>query len=305
VELGGPSDVELVRSAQAGEVAALGLLLARHRADMRAVALGVLGYGPDAEDAVQDASLAALGHLGELRDPAAVGPWLRMITRNQCRARLRAVRPTGPLDESFAAAGPTPEQVVEGSALRDWVWHAIGELSEPLRLAVLLRHFSGATSYEQIAAACEVPVGTVRSRLSAARTSLTAALRSTADLAHDDVGAATEASRAEALDTLAAAERGAFAEVVADRWRPDAELLAGRGERGGTDLMVLGMNADLAAGVRQRFSNALVSRDLTLWEMDFVNPPDDPGHCPPAVIWMMTRRGGRFHRLRLFHPTAG
>jgi RNA polymerase sigma-70 factor (ECF subfamily) len=45
-----PSDVELVRNAQAGEVAALGLLLVRHRADMRVVALSILGYGPDSED---------------------------------------------------------------------------------------------------------------------------------------------------------------------------------------------------------------------------------------------------------------
>ncbi|MET1071421.1 MAG: sigma factor, partial [Umezawaea sp.] len=65
------SDVELVRAAQSGEVAALGTLLARHRAGMRAVALGVLGYGPDADDAVQDASLAALSGIGDLRDPAA------------------------------------------------------------------------------------------------------------------------------------------------------------------------------------------------------------------------------------------
>jgi len=303
VESGVPSDVELVRSAQAGEVAALGLLLARHRADMRAVALGVLGYGPDAEDAVQDASLAALSHLGELRDPASVGPWLRMVTRNACRMRLRAARPIAPLAESLAAAGPTPEEVVENGALRDWVWHAIGELSEPLRMAVLLRHFSATTSYEQIAAACEVPVGTVRSRLSAARASLSSALLATADLGHDDVGALTAASRAEALDTLAAAERGAFAEVVADRWAANAELLGGAGERGGTDLMVAGMNGDLEAGVRQRFASALVSKDITLWEMDLLSPPGDPGHCPPAVIWMMTRRGGRFHRLRLFHPT--
>ena len=55
-----PSDVELVRSAQSGAVSSLGLLLARHQAGMRAVALSILGYGPDAEDAVQDASMTAL-----------------------------------------------------------------------------------------------------------------------------------------------------------------------------------------------------------------------------------------------------
>jgi hypothetical protein len=49
-------------------VAALGLLPARHRADMRAVALSVLGFG---SDAVQDASLAALSRIGDLRERGA------------------------------------------------------------------------------------------------------------------------------------------------------------------------------------------------------------------------------------------
>lgn len=41
---------------------------------MRAVALGLLGYGTDADDAVQDAMLTAMSKLGGLRDPAAAGP---------------------------------------------------------------------------------------------------------------------------------------------------------------------------------------------------------------------------------------
>ncbi|HEV7973883.1 sigma-70 family RNA polymerase sigma factor [Amycolatopsis sp.] len=68
---------------------ALGLLLARHRPGMRAVALSLLGHGHDADDAVQDASLVALLRIGDVRDPAAVGPWLRMIVRNACRTRPR------------------------------------------------------------------------------------------------------------------------------------------------------------------------------------------------------------------------
>ncbi|MET8405821.1 hypothetical protein [Streptomyces sp900116325] len=39
----GPFDVELLRAAQSGEVAAVVVLIERHRAAMRAVALGVLG----------------------------------------------------------------------------------------------------------------------------------------------------------------------------------------------------------------------------------------------------------------------
>ncbi|MFD0784089.1 RNA polymerase sigma factor, partial [Micromonospora azadirachtae] len=67
----------LVRLAQTGDATALGVLLSRHEAQMRAVAVSMLGYGPDAEDAVQDAMLVAVSRIGEVRDPAAVGGWLR------------------------------------------------------------------------------------------------------------------------------------------------------------------------------------------------------------------------------------
>lgn len=53
-------DAELVRSARAGDPAALGVPVKRHEAGMRAVALRLPGYGPDAEDAVQDAMVTAV-----------------------------------------------------------------------------------------------------------------------------------------------------------------------------------------------------------------------------------------------------
>lgn len=86
------TDTELVRAAQAGDVASLGALFGRHRAAMYAVALSMLGAGPDAEDAVQDAALIAIGRLGDLRDPGAAGAWLRGIVRNVCRALRRRDR---------------------------------------------------------------------------------------------------------------------------------------------------------------------------------------------------------------------
>lgn len=64
------------------------------------------------------------------------------------------------------------------------------------------------------------------------------------------------------------------------------------------------MAGDLEAGVRQRFVSAVASRDTTIWEMDLVNPPDKPGHCPPAVAWLMSMKDGRMHRLRLFHAPS-
>jgi RNA polymerase sigma-70 factor (ECF subfamily) len=50
---------------------------------MRAVALSILGPGPDADDAMQDAALTALRGIADVGDPQAVSAWLRMIVRNR------------------------------------------------------------------------------------------------------------------------------------------------------------------------------------------------------------------------------
>ncbi len=63
-ELARVEDAALTLAAQAGDVASLGLLLERHRAGMRAVAVSVLGPGSDVDDVMQDAALAALRRVG-------------------------------------------------------------------------------------------------------------------------------------------------------------------------------------------------------------------------------------------------
>jgi RNA polymerase sigma-70 factor (ECF subfamily) len=270
---------------------------------MRAVALSLLGPGPDGEDAVQDAVLVALRRIGDVRNPEAVGAWLRMIVRNACRTRLRSVTQTCRVEDlALVSSDESPEQTVERHAMRDWLWQAIEELSPVLRMTVLLRHFSSrATSYEEIAAVCGVPVGTVRSRLSQARARLAEAMAATASAAHADAAALAEASRREAQDTLDAAEQGHFAALLAERWAPDVTLFDGRRPVGGRELLVRGMECDLEAGVRQRFVGVVASSDTVIWEMDLVNPAQDPEHCPPAVTWLMSLADSRVSRLRLFH----
>lgn len=87
-----PSDADLVRAAQGGDAVSLGLLLERHRAPLHALALQVLGHGPEAEDAVHEAFIIALRKIEQVREPGAVGGWLRTVLRNVCRTRLRAGR---------------------------------------------------------------------------------------------------------------------------------------------------------------------------------------------------------------------
>lgn len=315
-DAGPAEDAALTRAAQAGDVSALALLLERHRPGMRAVALSLLGPGPDVDDVLQEAALTALRRIVDIRDPDAVGPWLRMVVRNNCRTVLRTsqrVEPYESVPPPLLPAGVhpgvvTPEQVLQGHALRDWIWEAVDSLSPTVRLPLVLRHFStGITSYQQIADACALPVRTVRSRLHQARGALAQALAATAETRHEDAARRTANSWHEARETLAAAERGEFAKVVRDRYSPGVSLFAGGERLGGQDQLLAGMNSDLSAGVRQRPLNVIAGRRLVVWEMELIGPPDNPDHCPPGVAWILSLRDGRFDRVALYHssrPTA-
>ncbi len=241
---------------------------------MRTVALAILGYGPNAEDAVQDATAVALRRIGEVRD----------------------------LDVLDLPTVTGPEEMAEQGALRDWVWHAIGALSEADRLVLLLRHFSSVTSYDQIANLCGLPVGTVRSRLSHGRRKLAEALRATTDVAYLDATALGESRWREAYDVLTTAMRGDFAEVVDDMWLPEARLVFAGQVLGGRETVVQAMDRDLDWGIRQRLLNVVASEDVLLWETELINPPGDPDHCPPSAVWLHEMRQGRVRKMTLFHP---
>ena len=302
------TDVALVRAAQAGDPASMGLLLERHRAGMYAVALSLLGYGAEAEDAVQDAMLVSLQQLGQLRTADAVGPWLRTIVRNTCRMRLRGPRAVPTVDVGslpLLSAEPSPEEMLDRHVLRDWVWHAIEGLSEPLRLAVMLRYFGGVSSYEQIAGLCGVPVGTVRSRLNQAKLKLADALLATASGAHPDAGARTADRRREVAEFFALAERGDGEHAANAMFWPDVEIITPWGEAfHGQEALVRGHAVDCEAGVRLRLTDVIAGRDLTVVKGVFLNPADDPTHCPPGVMMVHFLREGRIQRMRYFHPRA-
>lgn len=308
LSLNQPTDEELTRRAQAGETGALGLLLARHEAPMRAVALSLLGYGPDAQDAVQDAALTALRRIGDVRDPAAVGAWLRAVVRNASRMRLRAARETPGLD-GLDNLRPRdhelshPEQLIEQHAMRDWIWQAVEELPPRLRVVLMLRHFSGITTYEQIAAACGIPVGTVRSRLNQARGKMARVLLSTASQSHDDASVRTEESRQEAVATLEASERGGpLPRELSELWPADTELVGDLSRHGEHTHPTPVMERTLEKGVRQHLRHVVASRDITIWEMAVTNPVGVANPCPPTLAWLMFREKGRVRRLRLLFP---
>ncbi len=301
------NDAELVRAAQGGDATSLGVLLERHRAPLHALGLRILGHAPQAQDAVQDAFLIALRNIDRLREPQAVGAWLRAILRNVCLERLRQSRSEILVDELAGGLEREPyesstEDAIDRLALRDWVWTALSELPEPLRLTAMLRYFGRYTSYEEISSILGIPVGTVRSRLSRVKAKLAEALLKTAGLEHDEVRLLGESQNryfAEAFDLYnRKRDYEAFVSPFSDdlAWvYPDGAVRHGRA------YSVHVFEADLEAGMKMLPTNVIAAKDVTVVEANFENPSDDPSHCPPATSFVFFYHDGWIHQLRQYY----
>lgn len=158
-----------VARAQAGDAAGQRWLLERYRTRMVRLAAHVLrGEAADAEDVAQEAFVQAFRHLGALRgDGAGFAPWLRRIVVRRCLDHLRRA---GRGREAPADRGREPHGA-DSAARTDTrllVETLLDQLTPPLRATLVLRECEG-MDYDEIAEALRVPVGTVRSRLHAAR----------------------------------------------------------------------------------------------------------------------------------------
>jgi RNA polymerase sigma-70 factor (ECF subfamily) len=136
----------------------------------------------DAEDVVQEAYLRAFrffpGFRGRGGDARA---WLMKIVRNTCYTWLHANRPlqdAAQFDENFFAPdsrAPNPEEVVLQNDSDTLVRKALEMLPPNFREVLILRELEG-MSYREIADITGMPVGTVMSSLSRARSRLRQAL---------------------------------------------------------------------------------------------------------------------------------
>lgn len=304
------SDAELVIEAQRGDVAGMGILLERHHAAMYARALGILGNSLDAQDAVQETFLVAMRRIGQVREPASIGGWLHAVLRSACYTQIRGSRPALSLDAESAQAVPTgseesAEALVDRIALQAWVWTAIRELPEPLRVTAMLRYFGTHSSYDDIAAILGIPTGTVRSRLHAARIRLADALLMTATTARDDARAHAEAESRFFVDALEQYNVKRDYSAWLSPLAPDLVWVYADGieqRHAGWPRRVA--ESDLEAGMRMVPTNIIAGRDVTVLELAFLNPPETPSHCPPSTTIVYFYREGQVHLLRQ-HYTSG
>ncbi len=158
---GASDEARLLERARNGEVAALDCLMNAHRSRVLNLCFQVLRDEGEAEDCAQETFIRAFGSLGSFQGKSSFATWLYRVALNACLERKRARRPLVELNSTEEAP---PDSHDERLAL-EW---ALDQLSEPLRLTLVLREWHG-LSYEEIALALDVPLGTVRSRLSSAR----------------------------------------------------------------------------------------------------------------------------------------
>ncbi len=170
---------ELLQRAQQGDMQAFADLVEPMRSTLVRVAAGVVGDA-DAEDVVMEALLRVWRALPRFRQRAAVRTWVIRIVRNGAldrlrhRARLREV-PMEPNDEhaSTDEAKPRewadpgcvePAQTMAAAERQQAVARALGRLETPHRQVLELRYMDD-LSYQEIATALGLSIGTVMSRL--------------------------------------------------------------------------------------------------------------------------------------------
>lgn len=171
----------MVAAAQGGDRFALDQLLRRHYDRIHAVCRRVAGGTRDADDACQEALIKIVRNLPRFDGRSSFGTWAYRIATNASLDELRKRQRRPSLHTVDEAHRPEPvdraanlhtERFPDRLVLDD----ALDKLSQDLRIAVVLRDVAD-LDYAEIAEVLDVPVGTVKSRISRGRAALAAELR--------------------------------------------------------------------------------------------------------------------------------
>ena len=173
-------DEELILRMQRGDEWAFQLLVRRFRKKLFSIAFGITLDAEESQDIVQEVFLQVYRSIGDFRGDASLTTWLQRITVNRClnwkRRWVRRFRwlhrsiddpdaqPQGEPESEL----PSPEMRVADAQTRQQIDSALKRLPEQARTVFVLREIEG-LSYEEIADATGIKLGTVRSRLYHAR----------------------------------------------------------------------------------------------------------------------------------------
>jgi RNA polymerase sigma-70 factor, ECF subfamily len=162
-----PTDEELYLQLLAGDMAAFDELYRRYERRLFGYVLRQLGDRAEAEDVFHEAFMAVLKEGRTRRALGSFRAWIFQVARNLCLNRLRSRKRSARALLAHADAPEEPsshaEQLLASHGLPVALESAVARLPEPLQEVYALR-VSG-LSYDEIASALEIPLGTVKSRM--------------------------------------------------------------------------------------------------------------------------------------------
>lgn len=176
----------LIASARGGDLDAFNQIVDQYQAMIYRVCLRILRDAGRAEDATQDTFIKAYSSLDQYKG-GSFKSWLARIATNRCYDVLRSERrrPADSLDSEPVESEPTwsiepaaedPDSYAGRSQLSAYLERALGELPDDQRTAIILADIHG-YRYEEIAETVGASIGTVKSRISRARSRLRDVLR--------------------------------------------------------------------------------------------------------------------------------
>ena len=165
------SDDDLIRAAILGNDAAFATLMHRHRDWVRRLMAAFVHDTEQAEDLAQEVFCRVHTRLGDYAAQGKFTAWLKRVAANVARDHLRRRRKRGvlvPLDSlentPTEEPGVDPAVVFASRMMREELREALTLLPDDQRQVMIL-HYFGDRSVEDIAAALHCPLGTVKSRL--------------------------------------------------------------------------------------------------------------------------------------------
>ena len=174
------SDVDLVRSAQKGDMQAFEELVARHRDRVYARAYSMMRNEDEALDLSQDAWVKGWQRLGQFQGDSSFVTWMTRIVINLCLDQLRKLKrkraesleameeEPGGVERQMQVVAPNPTEGLERAELRARINRALDQLSHEHRTVLILHEFEQ-MEYKEIARQMKCSIGTVMSRLFYAR----------------------------------------------------------------------------------------------------------------------------------------
>lgn len=169
------TDEQVVQRVLGGELELFAILMRRHNRRVFRAARGILKNDAEAEDAAQDAWMAAYRALATFEGRAAFSTWLTRIAIQRAVARVSGRRPASPLDDLDLIAleddGPSPEWEAQRRELSRVLEAAIDSLPPSYRVVIMLRDVEHMSTTEA-AEALSLSEENLRVRLHRARGAL-------------------------------------------------------------------------------------------------------------------------------------